>query len=480
MGHLRAGARLLTVVVLLSASLVAASPVSAAEPAACTAPVPSSTKPGYVVADPDCDLNGTPFGPLTSADGTPLSRTWTGIVDGAAYRIEVPLRWNGELAVWAHGYRGQGATVYVDNPSLRAHYVARGFAWAASSYQTNGYDVGQGVRDSHAMIARFAAVTGKRARGVYMTGVSMGGHITAVAIEHYRGSFVGAMPLCGSIGDTELYDYFTDATVTAAALTGMPLSFPTDGDPGPAFDAAFKADVKAALPLLGSNFGVGVPPTLTDLGRTWGDAVERRSGGERPGFDSAFAYWNAAPGLAPNNDVPFLFGVYPGMSGGTAGIAPGNIVDNRLTWYDLDDRLLPSRAELRLNRDALRVARTATASRDLSGIPRVNGDPRIPVLSLHTIGDLFVPLSMEQTYALRAALHGQSRNVAQRAVRAVGHCEFTPGELNRTFDDLVTWVRTGRKAAGDALLNPREVARPTFGCTYTVGARPNFVAPACP
>ncbi len=44
-----------------------------------------------------------------------------------------------------------------------AHFIAKGFAWAASSYQTNGYDVGQGVTVSQALIAQFARVTGKRA-----------------------------------------------------------------------------------------------------------------------------------------------------------------------------------------------------------------------------------------------------------------------------------------------------------------------------
>ncbi|GAA3289600.1 hypothetical protein GCM10020218_058630 [Dactylosporangium vinaceum] len=53
-----------------------------------------------------------------------------------------------------------------------------------------------------------------------MAGESMGGHITAVAIEHYPRAFVGAMPVCGVLGDTELFDYFLDANLTAAALTG--------------------------------------------------------------------------------------------------------------------------------------------------------------------------------------------------------------------------------------------------------------------
>ncbi|MER7008793.1 phthalyl amidase [Dactylosporangium sp. NPDC000555] len=464
------------VVLLFTAALVTPSHAAQAAPVNCLAPVPSTTRPGYSVADPNCDLNGTPFQPLTDAGGNPVSKTYTGIEDGAAFRMEVPLNWNGELVVFAHGYRGAGVTVRVDNPDLRAHYVARGFAWAASSYQTNGYDVGQGVRDSHALIAQFARVHGTAARTVYLTGGSMGGHITAVAIEQFRGSFVGAMPYCGALGDAELFDYFLDATVTAAALARVPVRFPLQ--PPADFPTTFRATVDAIKAALGVE--VGRPPNLTPAGRQWSDAVERRSGGERPGFESSFAFWNALKGLTPNNDMPFLFGLYPGLDGGTAGIADGNLTSNRSTWYKLDDHWLPSSDEIKLNLTALRVDHTAQPSPDLSGVPRVHGDPRIPVLSLHNVGDLFVPFSMEQVYATRAGSHGQSRLFVSRAIRATGHCDFTGAELARGFDDLVSWVRTGHRPAGDAILDRRVVARDDFGCRFTVGVRADFVAPACP
>src|SRR5690242_14482109 len=82
--------------------------------ATCAAPAPSTTQPGYLVVDPDCDVNGTPFTAL------PGATVHTGIRDGAAYRIEVPQRWNGQLVVYAHGYRGTGKSVYVESPDLRA------------------------------------------------------------------------------------------------------------------------------------------------------------------------------------------------------------------------------------------------------------------------------------------------------------------------------------------------------------------------
>ncbi len=450
---------------------------------------PSRTQPGYSVADPRCGFTGAAytaerFVPQTDSAGRPVSRTFTGILAGAPYRIEVPKHWNGQLALFAHGFRGNGTTVWVDNSPLRTYLVAHGFAWAASGYATNGYDVGQGVVDSHALIGLFGGKV-RTARAVYMTGVSMGGHITAVEIEHFRGDFVGAMPACGVLGDKELFDYFTDANVTAAALTGTAIQFPMTLAAGQAYAPTFDAQVKSELPTLGTGFVTGNPAgvSLTPTGQAWASTVELRSGGIRPGFASGFAFWSSF-GFAPLTDVPFLFGVYPGLTGGTIGIADGNVVDNRFTLYRIGDNRGPlTAAERALNRAVLRVAPTAAPSPGLTGIPKVFGDPRIPVLSLHDLGDLFVPFKMEQVYAQRVAAHGQSRLFVSRAIRGVGHCDFTPSEMEHGFADLVSWVRTGHRPAGDRVTDARVVASPTFGCRFTdptPGAHPGFVAPACP
>ena len=465
-------------VTTLAAVTLATTPLAAGAQEACAAPVPSDTQPGYTIADPRCDFpGGAPFVPITDPGGAPLSRVHAGIDGGAAWRIEVPIRWNGDLVLHAHGFRGNGTTVWVDNPALRAHFVARGFAWAASSYQTNGYDVGQGVRDTRELIDLFRRVTRHRADDVLITGPSMGGHVTAVAIEHYRHTFEGAMPVCGVLGDTALFDYFTDANVTAAALTGTPITFPLQ--PPPDYPQTYVGQVLGELPQLGSGFNAGTPPTFTPLGLQWGAAVQQRSGGTRPGFGSALGFWNSF-GFPPLTAIPFLFGLYPGLSGGTIGVAPGNVVDNRRTVYQLDGDPRLSAEERRLNATVLRVAATASASPDLSGIPAVAGDPRIPVLSLHGLGDLFVPFSMEQAYARRTLGHGQRWLFVSRAIRATGHCDFTQAELQRGFDDLVGWVRTGHRPAGDAVLQRTLVARPTFGCRFTDGEHANFSAPACP
>jgi hypothetical protein len=89
------------------------------------------------------------------------------------------------------------------------------------------------------------------------------------------------------------------------------------------------------------------------------------------------------------------------------------------------------------------------------------------VLSLHTVGDLFVPFLMEQVYAQRVAAQGKSDLLVQRIIRDVGHCGFTTAEQEVAFAALVKWVKQGIKPLGDNVLDPLVVADPEFGCQFT-------------
>jgi hypothetical protein len=439
------------------------------------APEPAAARPSYEIRDPAflyqdyCQTTVGPFSPVVDQSGTPVSRVYFGVRKGASFHLEVPLDWNGEVAVWAHGYNGEGPLLCAGAPSLREHWIRAGYAWAASSYRTNGYDVDRGVRDSREVLRIFERKVGKPER-VYMTGDSMGGHITAVAIETYRGVFDAAMMTCGVLGDTALFDYFLDANVTAAALAGAPKpAFPTD-------QAAYAQYVKdKVLPALGRGTATGGLVPNSRAGRAWRAAVAARSGGTRPGFASAFRFWN---GVAdPATKVPFLFGVYPGSSLGTLGSAGGSVADNSETVYQLDNDPALTESEQALNESVLRIGPRPAARRSgLRSIPSVLGDPRIPVMTLHTIGDLLVPFSMQQTYAKRVAERGQGDLLTQRAIRGTLHCDFTPQELGAAFDDLVAAVRTGQRPAGDDVLDPAAVADPRYGCRFSRGSHPFFTA----
>ncbi len=108
------------------------------------------------------------------------------------------------------------------------------------------------------------------------------------------------------------------------------------------------------------------------------------------------------------------------------------------------------------------------------------------MLSLHGLGDMFVPFSMEQEYAQDVARQHRQGLVVQRAIRTAQHCEFSPTEVGTAWDDLTHWVRAGVRPAGDDVDNRAAVAAAAFGCrfsdpaAYAAGDGTRRLFPACP
>ncbi|MFZ0475353.1 MAG: hypothetical protein WAM18_07790 [Halobacillus sp.] len=381
--------------------------------------------------------------PFDAPSGIETDRYW-GVHKGAGYRIEVPEKWNGELVLYAHGYRNaEVKELTVDNPeNLRKYLLEKGYAWGASSYSTNGYDVKQGVIDTHALGKFFNGKIAKPKR-TYIVGHSMGGHITGVLIEQFRNEYDGAMPMCGVMGDNELFDFFADFNLASQVLAGIDPIFPAEEN----YQTTVVPKIKQAI---GLNTGV-----LTLEGEMLQDLTMYLSGGERPLFDLAFSSWNN-----------FLFTLYRSdFSYGT----PGNIIDNTDSIYQLDSNSELSVEEMYLAEKIPEITADPQArnKNGLSKIPRISGELHQPVLTLHTLGDLFVPFSMEQLYAEKVAANGESDLLVSRAVRAVGHCEFTPVEETEAFADLTDWVENGIKPEGDAILDPEVVSQTDFGIKFT-------------
>lgn len=385
--------------------------------------------------------------PFDAVPGIATTREW-GVLSGAGYRIEVPANWNGRLVMYAHGYRGTGTELTVDDHPLRAFLISNGYAWAASSYSRNAYDPATGAQDTHTLTQYFNGRFGKPVR-TYITGVSMGGHVTGVMAEQWPQSYDGAMPVCGVMADYELFDYFLDFNLAAQTLSGQGKTYP------------FGADyLGATVPATKAALGPAFPYVLNAQGTTLKKLVELRSGGERPVFAQGWNFWN---GLAGD----FLFGL--GVGDGTLTRQPGVAVQNSDVTYQFDRNLAQTAAETMFNQTVQRVTADPQGRRrnGLANVPVTTGDLKIPMLTLHTLGDLFVPFHMEQEYARRVQAKGYAHNLVQRATRDYGHCTFTPTEWVQTFTDLVKWVEVGVKPAGDDVLNADTVAAPDFGCRFT-------------
>ena len=169
-----------------------------------------------------------------------------------------------------------------------------------------------------------------------------------------------------------------------------------------------------------------------------------------------------------------------GLGDGSLPRAPGSATQNVDTIYQFDSDPSLTPAEQDLNDNIARVTADSQTRRSngLAQVPRISGDIAIPVLTLHNLGDLFVPVLNEVVYAKNVQAQGKSNLLVQRAIRGVLHCDFTAAEFSRAFIDLVQWVELGDKPEGDNFLDPLAIADQDFGCAFTEG--PHLLGTACP
>ncbi len=360
----------------------------------------------------------------------PGAKAWSGRYGGGEYRIEIPEAWNGDLVLWAHGFvsnRGaQGLRLRVDIPggqesTFRQHLIDEHFAWAASSYRCNGYVPGRGLLDTIALTDVFTGLNGaKPPAHVYLAGGSMGGHVTILGMQEFPTAFAGGLALCSS-GPGEM-DFLLSVATASELITGVKVS-----------DATREADVRSLAAILGK------PPAYTEKGRQLASVQIQISGGPRP-----FAMEGLANRFIDNAST---------VAGAASTEIWGRVATNDGVRYAIDDGLGLSATAInqKVRRKSADTMLRSTDGPYEEAIP-FDGKIERPLLTLHGTGDLYVPISLEQS--LRRAVDGAGRSslLVQRIIRSPGHCNFSSRELIAAFDDLVKWSRGGAKPQGDDVL----------------------------
>lgn len=373
------------------------------------------------------------------------AKAFSGRYDGGLYRMEVPEAWNGDLVLYAHGYvpntGTNGSRLRVGAPPIREHLIKNGFAWAASSYRCNGYVPGIGLRDTMALTDLFTRSNGGTApRRVYLTGTSMGGHVTILGLHEFPETFAAGLASCPA--GPELFDFFSAVGAAAEVITGVQLTS--------------VATLPAEIARMGEVLGGA--PEYTEKGRQLASVQIMISGGPRP---------FAAEGLASR----FTGNITSGAAALAGGRSPANrAVATTHIKYAVDEALGLTAASLNA-----RVRRKAADPeiRNPNGpheeVVPFDGKIRRPLMTIHGTGDLFVPIFLQQTLKRAVDAAGTSQLLTQRIMRIAGHCGFSQREQTRAFDDLVTWVREGVKPQGDDVAGDLSNA----GLTFTDPLRPN-------
>jgi hypothetical protein len=342
---------------------------------------------------------------------------------GAKYRICMPANpafWNGDLVVYAHGYMAYNRPIEIPEEQLEIGGVSipetitsLGYAFATSSYSTNGLAMREAVTDLVDLVDVFSAAHGAPDT-MLLAGPSEGGIVTVLAMEKHPTLFDGGLAACGPIG-------------------GIPVQIDHMGDFRVVFDYFFPdllpgEAISIPQPLIDNwetHYATVVYPTISDPSSALSlTQVLSVTGAAYEPADPASAY-TTTQGLLwysvfATNDAKEKLGGQP--------------FDNRTRAYSgsLDDAAL--------NAGVRRYRADPAALSALEASYQTTGYIRRSLVTLHTSRDEIIPYWHEGLYQERLASTQQSALHQHVPVDRYGHCNFTAGEVVGAFQRLLAAV----------------------------------------
>ena len=332
-----------------------------------------------------------------------------GTLQGASYRIDIPANWNHNLIVFYHGYALE-PLAFTAQERLSPMFdpmLGKGYAVIQSGYSAGGWAIEQAASDTERLRRHFSDKYAAPKR-TFVMGMSMGGALTAMAIESQPEIYAGALSLCGVL---EPSDRMIQRDLALRA----------------AFDYYFP-DVLGKLVL-------GKPEPLADDREETVEARIAAALQSKPSAAQALLRWY---GAADQRNLAAVIAFAGYEIAELQRRAHGLPVGNAQMIY------VGSGDDAALNDGVQRYRADAKAATYLARWYTPTGKLTRPLLELHDTGDPLVPASGGSEYALATQRTGHGDNFVQQYVNREGHCVFTPNEIGRAFDEVVQWIDSGK------------------------------------
>jgi pimeloyl-ACP methyl ester carboxylesterase len=301
-----------------------------------------------------------------------------------------------------------------------------GYAFATTSYRSNGLVVVDATGDLQRLVAKFRELYGPIGGATFGVGVSEGGLIATLATERHSQLFDGTLAACAPIGDFQrqinyfndfrlAFDFYFAAILAGSGIfLGSPIDIPeavvaafgTAAAPGPLAQAIAAALLANPVPTNQLLAAADIPLQL---------------GVSDPALVVEFVLRLLAYNILFTNDTQDVLGGQPYDN-----VAP--------TDYDrvIDGLAVPS------------FAADQPALSHLRAMDETSGRLRSPLVTIFNTSDPIVPAWHEEVYQTTVADAGATEFlIAQIGVDRFGHCEFTVEELLAAFNAL------GQAVTGD-------------------------------
>ncbi|MBV7337802.1 alpha/beta hydrolase [Chloroflexi bacterium TSY] len=337
---------------------------------------------------------------------------------GALYLICMPAFWNNTLLIYAHPYVApqeplKNVVTLPDGTSVPEVVNLLGYAFATTSYSTNGLAVQEAVEDLVDLVDIFIEEKGEPDR-ILLMGFSQGGHIAALTLERHPRVFDGGIAACGPYGNSVgQSDYFADFRVI--------------------FDYFFPDLIPGSL--------VDIPQSLID---EWDDHFATKI---RPVLEDSE---NA-------EKLKQLFAVTGVASDPDDETSQRKVTEN-LLWYNIvgtndaieklggqpfgnDEKIYTgSHDDDALNDGVKRFEADRDAQEELEENYDTTGQIRVPLVVVHTRSDPIVPYWHAQQYHEKIEDAGRSEYLDFMPIDGFGHCTFNVLELNQAVNRLETMI----------------------------------------
>jgi pimeloyl-ACP methyl ester carboxylesterase len=347
------------------------------------------------------------------------------------YLICVPPNWKApyDVVVFAHGYVPPGApmTQYYEQLMLSGDTFlpnlanGLGYAFISTSYTKNGLAVKEGLADTLRLIQVFKAQYPQTGR-VYLIGASEGGLITTLAAEQ-PSPIAGGLALCGPIGNFHsqinywgdfrvLYDYFYPGVLPPSAISIPP-------------EVMF-------------TWNTVYTPTIIGL---MSNPVNQR----------------ATEQLLKTSRAP----IDPANPGATAiattvGILSYNVFATNEGKVELGGQPFDNKYQLYFGSDndralngpkgVVRYKADLNALLEISRFYQTSGKLKVPLVTMHTLGDPIVPYWHEPLYTAKTVFAGTALKHLNIPINRYGHCTFTAEEALAGFA-ILNYMVTGKLPA---------------------------------
>lgn len=415
--------------------------------------------------------------------------------DGTVYRMQVPANWNKTL-IRDLDYAANPGSPRYQTLLQRGYAVSGTMRHRLRMYQ---YDPVREIANLNRVLDRFEARFGKPSR-VIQLGCSGGGHVALAVAEDFSDRIDGSIALAAHT-PVWIMNTFLDGWFALKALLS----------PDPPSAAGRGSGTMPELSIIGfSNSepfnpsGHGVSGSLPAAWRAVIDAAQQTPEGRaRIALAFAIGQWPAwVSKLTPQPNMEDVEALEHSMyhtafqnaanPGGEArimfenaangqqlswntGIDYAQFYENANPFFKAAVHRLYQEAGLDLQADLKRInafprVEASPHALEFWKAPgrTVHGNPKIPLLRMHEVGDYQVPLSLVQGYESEVQAKGKQDLFRTAFVNADGHCGFNAAESGAAVEVMMRRLDTGKWVS----TAPEEMSK--LAATLGSGATPRF------